>query len=410
LVAFELEKFCLDQKESIMDTKPSARKNYLDWLRVLGISFVFIYHTTRLYNVEDWVVKNNIWYPSVEVWNGFATSFMMPLMFVISGASLFYATGKGGFNKFLKDKILRLLVPLLVADLTHITIQSYLFNRTHGLFSGSYFQFLPQYYNLGTINWMGAHLWYLLFLFVFSILLYPIMRWLKGNGSGFLSRLDGVISKTGVLYTLTFPFLLLYLIIPSDSILLSDNGGWPYIMYLWFLLLGFLLVSDEQLQDKIRRLRWVSLAVGLALVAGFLIVLSRVTNMEEITPLLILAGVMRIFGGWICVLAFFGLGMQYLVERTARLDYANEAVLPFYILHQTVILVVGYFVLQWAIPDAFEWMVVVVISFAAIIVLYEFLVRRFNVMRVLFGMKPTSKISIKQSQLVGPEIQGSIEN
>jgi len=379
-----------------MKTKPYKRNNSLDWLRVLGILFVFIYHTTRLYNVEDWSVKNDVWYPSVEIWNGFATSFMMPLMFVISGASLFYALGKGGFGKFIKDKILRLLVPLFAGALTHISLQSYLWDKTHGLFGGSYFQFLPQYYRLGSINWLGAHLWYLLFLFLFSILLYPILRWLKSNGSGFLYRLVGAIRRTGVLYTLTFPFLLLYLIIPSDSLLLSDNGGWPYIMYLWFLLLGFLLVSDEQLQDKIRRLRWVSLEVGLALVVGFLIVLSRVTNMDEITPLLILAAVMRIFGGWICVLAFFGLGMQYLTVRTARLDYANEAVLPFYILHQTVIQAVGYFVLQWAIPDALEWMAVVAISFAIIMLLYEFLVRRFNVMRFLFGMKPIKSISIAQ--------------
>ena len=119
---------------------------------------------------------------------------------------------------------------------------------------------------------------------------------------------------------------------------------------------------------------------------------------------------MRIFGGWICVLAFFGLGMQYLTMRTTRLDYANEAVLPFYILHQTVILAVGYFVLQWAIPDVLEWAAVVVISFAAILVMYEFLVRRFNVMRVLFGMKPVSKISIEKPQLASPELNSSIEN
>ena len=379
-----------------MKTKPYKRNNSLDWLRVLGILFVFIYHTTRLYNVEDWSVKNAIWYPSVEVWNGFATSFMMPLMFVISGASLFYALGKGGFGKFLKDKTLRLLVPLFVGVLTHISLQSYLWDKTHGLFSGSYFQFLPQYFHLGSINWLGAHLWYLLFLFLFSILLYPIMRWLKGNSRGFLSGLVGMISRTGVLYTLTFPFLLLYLIIPSDSPLLNDNGGWPYIMYLWFLLLGFLLVSDEQLQDKIRRLRWVSLEVGLAFVVGFLIVLSRVTNMEEITPLLILGAVMRIFGGWICVLAFFGLGMQYLTARTTRLDYANQAVLPFYILHQTVVQAIAYFVLQWALPDGLEWAFVVVISFAIIMLLYEFLVRRFNVMRVLFGMKLLKKLPSAQ--------------
>jgi len=77
--------------------------------------------------------------------------------------------------------------------------------------------------------------------------------------------------------------------------------------------------------------------------------------------------------------------------RTARLDYTNEAVLPFYILHQTVILAVGYFVLQWAIPDVLEWAVVVVISFAIIMALYECLVRRFNLMRFLFGMKPLKK-------------------
>jgi len=217
------------------------------------------------------------------------------------------------------------------------------------------------------------------------------MRWLKGNGSGFLSRLDGVISRTGVLYTLTFPFLLLYLIIPSDSPLLNDNGGWPYIMYLWFLLLGFLIVSDDQLQDKIRRLRWVSLAVGLALVVCFLIIFSQVPNPDEITPLLMLAGVMRIFGGWICVLAILGLGMQYLTVRTAQLDYANEAVLPFYIFHQTVLMVVGYFVLQWGLPEVLEWAVIVAISFTTIMVLYEFGVRRWNVMRFLFGMKPVKQ-------------------
>ena len=89
-----------------METKLSARKNYLDWLRVLGILLVFAFHSSRIYNVEDWNVKNNIWYPSVEAWVLFASSFMMPLMFVISGASLFYAMGKGGFGKFIKDKVL----------------------------------------------------------------------------------------------------------------------------------------------------------------------------------------------------------------------------------------------------------------------------------------------------------------
>lgn len=386
-----------------MDTKAHARVNYLDWLRVLGILFVFIYHSTRLYNFEDWNVKNNIWYPSVEYWNSFATTFMMPLMFAVSGASLFYAMKKGGFGKFLKDKTLRLLVPLLVADLTHISIQAYLWDRTHGQFSGNYFQFLPQYYHLESISWTGAHLWYLYYLFLFSIILYPLMRWLKGSGSGFSFRLNGWLSKTGMVYILALPILLLYLL-PEDAPLMEENGGYPYLMYLLFLLYGFLIVSDERLQDKIRQLRWVSLSVGLVLTVGFTTVDNQLANHDVMSPGLVLLGVTRSFGGWICILAFFGLGKQYLTMRNLRLDYSNEAVLPFYILHQTVLQAVGFLVMQWGIPEVFEWAIIVVISFAVIMAIYEFLIRRWNVMRFLFGMKllsPRPAVGVKKPQLSG---------
>ena len=379
-----------------MDAKTIQRRYDLDWLRVLGILFVFVYHSTRFYNVEEWKIKNAIWYPSVEVWNGFATSFMMPLMFAISGASLFYAMGKGGFGKFLKDKVLRLLVPLVVCVFTHASLQEYLRDKTHGLFSGNYFQFLPQYYHLDRIEWMGEHLWYLLFLFLFSVILYPLMNWLKGRGRGFLTKLDGVIVKTGVLYTLMFLPLLLFVLLGPDSPWMASNGGYPYIAYLWILLLGFLVASDERVQEKIRQLRWISLSVGLAMVIGFCI-LYNLADKDTISPGLVLAIVMRVFGGWICVLGFFGLGAQYLTAPKPGLNYANEAVLPFYIFHQTILLAVGYFVMQWGLPDVLEWAVIVVISFAVIMVLYEFGVRRFNVMRFLFGMKPLTKTQVAQS-------------
>ena len=384
-----------------MDAKTIQRRYDLDWLRVLGILLVFVYHSTRFYNVEEWKIKNNIWYPSVEVWNGFATSFMMPLMFAISGASLFYAMGKGGFGKFLKDKVLRLLVPLLVCVFTHASLQEYLRDKTHGLFSGNYFQFLPRYFHLDRMAWTGEHLWYLLFLFLFSIILYPIMSWLKGNGRGFLTKLDEVIAKTGMLYTLILPPFLLLVLAGSDSPLMEGDGGYPYIVYLWIILLGFIIVSDERVQEKIRQLRWVSTLVGLALVIGFCILSTLTPDKENISLNLILAVLMRIFGGWIFILGFFGLSMQFLTRRTPFLEYANEAVLPFYIFHQTVLLCVGYFVLQWGIPDVLEWTVIVMISFVIIMTLYEFAVRRFNVVRFLFGMKPMKKMSgVRSGQLM----------
>ena len=113
---------------SASTAQSTVRLYYLDWLRVLAILTVFVYHTSRLFNVEDWAVKNPTWYPWVEVWNRFATAWMLPLIFVVSGASLFYAVGKGeggikGAGQFIKDKALRLLVPVVVCDLTHASLQ-----------------------------------------------------------------------------------------------------------------------------------------------------------------------------------------------------------------------------------------------------------------------------------------------
>ena len=377
-----------------MEKKASSRLYYLDWLRVLAILTVFVYHTSRLFNVEDWYVKNAIWYDWVELWNQFAASWMLPLIFVISGASLFYAVGKseGGIKgaiSFIKDKALRLLVPVLVCALTHASLQMYLQRLTHGDFSGSYFQYLPSYF-ANDLDWMGAHLWYLLVLFVFSVLLYPLMRWLRGRGQSVLSKLGDLLSLPGAVYALALPAMLLALLVDYESV--PRNAGWNFFVYLWLTLAGFLVVSDDRLQSSVQRLRWLSLPLGLGLLGLYLaLLLILVVNMGMVPAygswLYALGWGIRALASWCCILAILGFGRKRLNYTTPFLKYANEAVLPFYILHQTAILGVGYFVLQWAIPDLLKWLIIVPVSFAIIMLLYEFVVRRYNIMRFLFGMK-----------------------
>jgi peptidoglycan/LPS O-acetylase OafA/YrhL len=90
---------------------------------------------------------------------------------------------------------------------------------------------------------------------------------------------------------------------------------------------------------------------------------------------------------WCLLLAIFGFGMKHLNVNTSFLKYANEAVLPFYILHQTILVALGYFVVQWAIPDGLKFFAILSSSFVISMCLYEFLVRRNNLLRILFGMK-----------------------
>jgi glucan biosynthesis protein C len=368
-----------------METKVSSRNNYLDWLRVLGILTVFVYHSTRFFNMEDWQVKNATWYNWVEVWNRFATTWMLPLIFVISGASLFYAVGKSGAGKFITDKVLRLLVPLVVCDFTHASLQVYLQQFSHGQFSGTYFQFLPRYF-FGDFEWKGMHLWYLLALFLFTLILYPLMRWLKGGGKRVLAKLGDWFALPGAIYLLVLPSFLVSLVLDPTKPWMELYAGWPLVIYLWLVLVGFVIVSNDRLQASFQQLRWLSLPVGLVL-TGLSIYLIGIGEIAIGTLRFTVGSGLRALGSWCCILAILGFGIQYLTVRKPFLTYANEAVLPFYILHQTVLLSVGFFVVKWLVPDLLKWVVILLVSFGIIMVLYEYLVRRFNVMRFLFGMK-----------------------
>src|SRR5208337_4773796 len=100
-------------------------------------------------------------------------------------------------------------------------------------------------------------------------------------------------------------------------------------------------------------------------------------------------GLLFIIGSWAWILAFVSFAGRYLTMNRPFLQYANDAVLPFYIMHQTALLVVGYFVLQWQIPDFVKWLIIAFSSFALVMGAYELLVRRFKVLRFLFGMRLT---------------------
>ena len=157
---------------------------------------------------------------------------MMPAIFVVSGASLFFALS-GSNGKFIKDKVLRLLVPLVVGAFTHVAVQVYLERVTHHQFTGTFFEFLPHYFDGlygfgGNFAWMGLHLWYLLVLFVFSILLLPLFRWLKGRGARALSKFGDVLSLPLVVYALAIPIALLMVNLdPRTPLGSRDLGGWP---------------------------------------------------------------------------------------------------------------------------------------------------------------------------------------
>jgi peptidoglycan/LPS O-acetylase OafA/YrhL len=215
-----------------------------------------------------------------------------------------------------------------------------------------------------------------------------------------LIRLGDWLALPGAAYALALPAIVLAVVLDYQNT--AHNAGWTFYVYLWLTFAGFLVASHEGLQAGIERLRWLSLPVGLVLVGTSVFLLTLEAGPAFGTWQNALGWACRALGSWCLVLAILGLARRHLNFATVRLKYANEAVLPFYILHQTVLLGVGYFVVQWAIPDLLKWVIILLVSFPIIMLLYEFLVRRFNVMRFLFGMKPRPEIPAAQPAKAPP--------
>ncbi|MBT8374857.1 MAG: acyltransferase [Deltaproteobacteria bacterium] len=374
-----------------------SRRYELDWLRVLAILIVFLYHSTRFFNLGEWHIKNINTYVWVEMWNVFATRWMMPLFFIISGASLFYALGKSsGWRKIYVNKFLRLMIPVLIASVTHSALQVYLERLTHGQFTGSFLSFLPEYFNgvymaigmPGNFAFHGMHLWYLLFLFLYSLICYRLFIWLKGSGREFLNRITTLCAIPGLMYLwFSIPLLMMKALIPQ-AILGAGSGGWGFLYYLWFLISGFMIVSSDRLQQRIKNQRWISLLLGVVLLAVYLYQLfspSRLVFPDWINDWIYT--LLSFFSAWIWLFTILGFGMRFLSFDRPWLRYANEGVLPFFILHQTVLLGMGYFIMAWDIHDALKWALVFTISFIVIMALYMLLVRKLDLLRFLFGMK-----------------------
>ena len=382
-----------------MITDTSNRRYELDWLRVLAILIVLLYHSSRFFNLGDWHVKNVNTYVWVEIWNIFATRWLMPLFFIISGASLSYAIGKSrGWSRFYVDKFLRLMIAVLVASITHSALQVYLERLTHGQFSGSFFSFLPEYFNgvylgigmPGNFAYHGMHLWYLFFLFIYSLICYPLFIWLKGTGREILNRVTKLFAIPGLMYLwFPIPLLIIKTLIPQE-VLNAGTGGWGFLYYIWFLIAGFMIVSSERLQQHIKNQRWISLLLGMVLSTLYLYQLfspSREVFQAWISDWIYT--LLSFFSAWSWLFAILGFGMRFLSLDRPFLRYANEGVLPFFILHQTVLLGIGYFIMTWEIHDFLKWTIVFTSSFIVIIALYTLLIRKLELLRFLFGMKTT---------------------
>ncbi len=250
---------------------PSLSRRYeLDWLRLLAIFAVFVYHCSLIFAPDAYQIKNLTIYHYLDDLGAFVGLWGMPLIFIISGASVYYALGRVNPGEYIKGIVVRLLVPLVFGIFTHIAFQIYLENLHKGTFSGSFFDFYPHYFEGmygfgGNFAWMGMHLWYLEALFLYSLLCLPLYLWLKKRISGqrFLLSLGDVLGKPVTIYLIVIPTVVIFNLFDPDGLGTTVMGGWGIFNYLVYFISGFVIISSQRMRVSIMRMRWVSLAAGI---------------------------------------------------------------------------------------------------------------------------------------------------
>ena len=155
---------------------------------------------------------------------------------------------------------------------------------------------------------------------------------------------------------------------------------------------GYIFAGDIRFRETIETHRWAAFASALATFAlmYYWSVHNEVPPAGYNSSYLIFTAV-RCLNSWSLVIALLGFGSKYLTFNNNLLKYVTQLILPFYILHQTVILTIGFFVVQWDLSIAAKYLVISTSSLIIIMLLYELLIKRFNILRFLFGLK-TKKI------------------
>ena len=180
--------------------------------------------------------------------------------------------------------------------------------------------------------------------------------------------------------------------------LFGAQRSWAdFLWYAIYFVIGYVIAADQRFTDAFKRRGWVCLALWLVGFFGGIGLLVLVLGYdptpghESFSVIYVLYQIIWSISSWSAVVFMLGIGARYLSFNHKVLAYGNEAVLPFYLFHQTIILAVGFFVIRWNMGILPKFLIVTTISFPLILVLYELLVRRFNAARFFFGMRPRKK-------------------
>ncbi len=337
-----------------------GRKKYLDNLRTFTVLLLFPFHVFTIYN--NWgeafyVHGEPLWVPSFI--NQILWLWMMPLLFVVAGISSRYALQKRTAAEYAKERVRKLLIPLLFGMLLLLPVQSYIAGLRYGSPAGywGYFTRLTDFTGYDGAFTPG-HLWFILYLFVISMVSLPFMRLYAKNGKGTLGGKAPLAA------------ILLLGVLPCLGNILFDISGKSPTEYLAYFLLGYFFLADDSAQKKLDTYRFWLLGtsiLGTGLSFYFHHLLAE-------------------WASWLAVLAILGLARHYLNGGGRVWASLSKVSFGAYLFHQSWIVIMGDFALKLT-GDYRIQIPLILVSAIALTMLTDAVARRVPPLRWMFGLK-----------------------
>ena len=345
-----------------------GRRYDVDWLRVIAIGLLLLYHVAIGFQPwgtmigfitygESW---SSLWLPMslLNVWR-------IPLLFFVSGMGVYFALQQRSWQQLLGERTRRILLPFLSGIFLIVPIHLCLWQ--------DYYQI-----NLAYVPTPG-HLWFLGNLFAYVVLFSPVFFFLKKHENGSLARgLRRLLSHPLGLLAVVATFVAeAWLVKPHPFELYAMTwhgfflGG---VAFFW----GFCLVmSGPPCWKMLVAWRWLFFAFAT------LLFVVRITQFQGAAPHYLIATESV---SWIVTV--FAFGHRYLNHSSNALRYLSQAAYPIYIIHMIFLYLGSWLLFPLGGAAPLQCLFVLLFTVIGCLVTYEYVIRRVNFLRPLFGLKP----------------------
>ncbi|MGD9381690.1 MAG: acyltransferase [Candidatus Thorarchaeota archaeon] len=397
------------QTDSEAPEKRYERRYELDWLRIIAVILVWVFHNIITFRVGGWTISNNDATFAANATEVLLGGFGMPFFAVISGMAIYHFIEKVDIQKLrsekakllIKARFVRLMIPFLFGLFTYISVMQYFYGLQLGTVTESFLEFYLQRYFFegwstqgGWFIVMGYHLWYLLILFVWSVVALPLfIRFRKQHIRERLSNMAAFFDRPGAIYLLILPIVAIEVLNPFTQFMIDigpggmRQGGWHILSYLVFLIYGYIFASDSRYEKILEDHSHPAFVLAILLAIILVPIWITLTAAGELNPLSAPPAVflLMIVYCWSMIIVIISFGRRRLSFNHQRLKFLNQIALPFYILHFAVAIPVQFYVVMLPLGIIEKFLLISGISFVIIIGL-ALIIRQFNPLRFLFGM------------------------